>query len=441
MATESHERMAAGLAIMNPLPASRPLVQVVLSQHAEDAVILHATRSAHTTDPHVKLEQLGRFDERLAAHLDGLQVAGEAAGEFINPLLETPSTSAGFVAAVLAIESRNLGALDSLYALGGELPEVARGIRGAFGWVEPPRLKGIVADALNSPEPLRRLTGIAASGMHRVDPGLVSSRRLEDGAPAVRARALRTAGELGQSALVSQLVSAATDDDLTCRFWAAWSAVLLGDRNRALGVLKAMALEPGPFQQRALDLALLASTPGACEELLRVYSADPAQRRLLVHGIGLMGDPKLVPWLIQQMEDDTTTRLAGEAFSLITGADLAWLDLERKPPEGLETGPDDDPDNPDVGMDPDDGLPWPDVERVNRWWEANAGRFTAGERHFMGQPPTPPACVEVLKQGYQRQRVLAAFHRSLLQPGTALFEWRAPAPRQQRALAMLGNGP
>jgi uncharacterized protein (TIGR02270 family) len=298
-------------------------------------------------------------------------------------------------------------------------------------------LQGIVAESLDSAQPLRRLAGIAASAMHRVDPGLVQRRRLEDSDAMVRARALRAAGELGMQGLVSQLASATDDEDSACRFRAAWSAVLLGDRQRALAALRAMALEQGPFRDRAMQLALLASTPAACQELLRGFSADPARRRTLIRGIGLMGDPALVPWLIEQMDSDALTRAAGEAFSLITGADLAALDLERKPPEGLETGPNDDPDDGNVDMDPDDGLPWPDIDRVTRWWSANADRFTAGQRFFVGQPVTGEHCIEVLKTGYQRQRMLAAFHRSLLQPGTPLFEWRAPAWRQKRALAAL----
>jgi hypothetical protein len=55
----------------------------------------------------------------------------------------------------------------------------------------------------------------------------------------------------------------------------------------------------------------------------------------------------------------------------------------------------------------------------------------------MGGPVTPENCIEVLKTGFQRQRIAAAFYRCLIQPGTPLFEWRAPAWRQQRELAQL----
>ena len=137
------------------------------------------------------------------------------------------------------------------------------------------------------------------------------------------------------------------------------------------------------------------------------------------------------------MASVATGRIAGEAFTLITGADLALLDLERKPPENFESGPNDDPDDPNVDMDPDDGLPWPDVKKVEAWWQANQNRFQKGTRYFMGQPVTKEHCIHVLKTGYQRQRILAAQYLCLLEPGTPLFNTAAPAWRQQRLLAAM----
>jgi len=53
----------------------------------------------------------------------------------------------------------------------------------------------------------------------------------------------------------------------------------------------------------------------------------------------------------------------------------------------------------------------------------------------MGEPLNAENCQRVLRTGYQRQRIAAALYLSLLNPGTPLFEWRAPARRQQRLLA------
>lgn len=123
---------------------------------------------------------------------------------------------------------------------------------------------------------------------------------------------------------------------------------------------------------------------------------------------------------------------------MITGADLAWLDLDRKPPAGVDFGPNDDPEDDNVAMDEDDGLPWPDPDKVQAWWQAQQHRFPADQRFFIGEPPSPAHALKVLRDGFQRQRIAAAQWACLLTPGTRLFPTAAPAWRQQRWLKEMG---
>jgi uncharacterized protein (TIGR02270 family) len=178
-------------------------------------------------------------------------------------------------------------------------------------------------------------------------------------------------------------------------------------------------------------------TESAGRDYLRQFHDENSERRWLIEGSALVGDPASVPWLLTKMNVDANARLAGEAFTTVTGADLVVLGLERRPPEGFESGPSDDPSDPNVEMDPDDGLPWPDPRKVETWWAANATRFQNGQRYFMGAPITREHCIDVLKNGYQRQRILAAHYLCLLEPGTPLFNTSAPAWRQQRLLATM----
>jgi uncharacterized protein (TIGR02270 family) len=242
---------------------------------------------------------------------------------------------------------------------------------------------------------------------------------------------------LGKREFLSRLGASLSDADPVSAVWAAWSAVLLGDRHNAFRYLTQLAHEDGPFRGRAFSLALLASSLQSAHDFLRSLADQPARVRWLIQGAGLVGDPAYLPWLMNQMSDDKLARVAGEAFTLMTGADLAGLDLERKPPENFESGPNDDPNDANVAMDEDESLPWPDVERIERWWAQNSSRFMPGQRYFVGAPVTREHCIEVLKTGYQRHRILAAHHLCLIEPGSVLFEWRAPAWRQARALAAL----
>jgi len=50
-------------------------------------------------------------------------------------------------------------------------------------------------------------------------------------------------------------------------------------------------------------------------------------------------------------------RVAGEAFTMITGVDIAYEDLEGAWPEGFVAGPTEDPEDENVAMDPDEDLP------------------------------------------------------------------------------------
>src|SRR5664279_5087615 len=101
-----------------------------------------------------------------------------------------------------------------------------------------------------------------------------------------------------------------------------------------------------------------------------------------------MGDPEAIPWLIQQMKPLPLARLAGEAFTMITGADLAYRDLEGKPPEGFIAGAGEDPKDENVQMDPDDNLPWPEPPLLHKWCDQPHGQFPNVTRHLPGKPMT-----------------------------------------------------
>jgi uncharacterized protein (TIGR02270 family) len=417
----------------------RAVIGPVLDQHVAEVEILWNARRRLSKSAHVDLVRIGRFDDRIAAHQDGCIVSGAEGLKRVGERLAEARAPQAFSIALIALDSSAGPLFEQVIAVAETIADAAIGLRSAVGWVNRDRLARIARDLLTSPAPFRRALGLAACRLHGVDPGPALLAALKDPSPLVRAEALRTAGTVGRHQLVST-IAAIEDDDPDCQFWAVWAAVMLGDRLRALETLTAVALQPGPYRARAFRLSLQAMSPAAAHGVLKTIATEPDQLRWLIQGSGITGDPAYVPWLINHMAADKTARLAGEAFSLMTGTDLAWLDLERKPPENIEAGPNDDPNDPNVEMDDDDGLPWPDPQRVQRWWDAIANRYQAGERYFMGGPVIPERCVDVLKSGYQRQRGLAAHYLSLLEPGTPLFNTNAPAWRQQKLLAaMLGS--
>jgi uncharacterized protein (TIGR02270 family) len=416
-------------------------VPTVLLQHLADAAALRAQRGVAVAAPHVELRRLARLDERLYAHLDGLAVAGDAGWRLAQEALETPGVGQIFTLAVLAIERHDRAQLDRLLSLVGVVPDAERALASAVGWVSGSSLRGLTAPLLASPKPLERWIGIVACALHRVDPGPALAAAIHDGDARLAERALRAAGELGRVDLLDDGLARIGDDAAALRRAALASAVLLGDRRRALPALTELAVGRDPAAPDALlRLALLAAEPAAARDLVRQLIARGAPCRTAIRATGWAGDLRAVPWLIQQMDDKVTARVAGEAFSLLTGADLALLDLERKPPTEAPTeapgAPTDRPDDDRVALDEDESLPWPDSARVQAWWAQQAGRSPGAPRVFMGAEPGEAHCRQVLCTGGQRQRAAAALWLTLMKPGTPLFNTAAPAPRQQRLLGL-----
>jgi uncharacterized protein (TIGR02270 family) len=404
----------------------------VVEQHAEEAAFLWSRRDAATDQPQYTLADLGELEERLEANLDGLRVAGAQGGECAwAQLAAIGGAGELFVPMVLAFESRDESRIERGLAFAAGAPASWPGLSGALGWVSSRALRGRAVAWLDADTPFRRLLGVVACSLHRADPGARLESLLADD-PVVGRRAIRLAGELGRVDLRDRLRPALAAEDEESRFWAAWSAALLGDRAPAIPILQQFAVGDGPHKWRALDLVVRLMDREATRAWLRGLSRDGQHARLLVVASGVFGDPATVPWLIERMSDPGLARVAGESFSAVTGVDLSAERLDRSAPGDFSAGPTDDPGDEDVAMDPDDGLPWPDPAKVEAWWRTHR-TLTRRVRHLGGRPLDRESCLAVLRAGNQSQRRAAAYELALAQ-SQPLWNWRARATRQQERL-------
>jgi len=275
--------------------------------------------------------------------------------------------------------------------------------------------------------------------VHRQDPGRPLIDALADSDPLLRARALRAVGELGRVELLPYLGESLRAENIGCRYSAAWSAALLGD-TQALSVLRSVAQIALPYREEAIEMALRRMDLPSAHSWQRELAQRLDSIRLAVIGTGVTGDPVSAPWLMEQMRIPALARVAGEAFSMITGVDIAHEDLEGEWPEGFEAGPTENPEDENVDMDPDGDLPWPNPDLIQGWWVKNKGRFRNGTRYLLGQPIAYEHLQQVLRTGFQRQRAAAAIELAVLRPGQPLFEVRAPGFRQQQMLGLTGKG-
>jgi uncharacterized protein (TIGR02270 family) len=411
------------------------VIESVVLQHVEETAFLWVSRDRAVHAPDFSLEDLAKLDNRVDAHIDGLRIAGEPGWEICNEALSTSESGEVFTAAVLAFESGDKVRIQSVLDVADEKPETCTGLVSAIGWLSWPQAEVHVGKLLTHESPLLRCVGLAACAAHRQDPGRALIDTLRDAHPIVRARALQSVGELGRKDLLPFIQESLSAEDDFCRYSAAWSAALLGDVSSA-AVLKAFIGSDFPWPEDALKVAMRRMLSASALEWQAELAKEPGTMRLAIIGAGAIGDPVLIPWLIEQMTVPELARVAGEAFTMITGADIAFADMEGKRPEGFESGPTENPEDEDVEMDSDEDLPWPEPELITGWWEKNKAGFKTGTRHLLGLPITEENLQQVLRTGRQRQRYAAALELAMMKPGQPLFEVRAPGFRQQKMLGV-----
>jgi uncharacterized protein (TIGR02270 family) len=421
-------------------PLDLKMAALILAQYITEASFLWQLRHSAASAPHHSLADLAKLDDRLEAHIDGLRIAGEDGWQLARKEMAWKEPGEVFTAAILAFESGSQSRIAEILNVGAAKPELARGVISALGWMEYEQSEPHIRTLCTSPPRSHRRIGIAAAAIHRRDPGQPLRDALSSGDPLLRARAAKAVGELGRTDLVPHLQADMRSTDPACRFWSAWSTTLLVGYGTAIQLLQSIAAAPGPWRERALHLALRRLNPSAALSWQQELARKPQNARQAVIAAGILGDPVLVPWLLAQMAIPPLARVAGEAFTNITGADLAYLDLNAKPPEDFEPGPNDDPQDHNVEMDPDERLPWPGVPRILQWWHKHQHEFSAGTRYLTGKPISIESAAEVLRTGRQRQRAAAALELALPVPGKPLFEVRAPGFRQQQLLHHAASG-
>lgn len=420
---------------------SEPLPGVV-ALHLEAALDLRQSRSWLVRAPTSTLMQLGRGDERLAAHLDGLLVAGAPGIDLLGEALRPVDTNSAFVAGCLALEMRDTSMFASLVESATEDPLLARGLASALGWVSAPKLRGITADLIASRDPFKLWLGLCACSMHRVDPGVILEGASQHPDPRVACRALRLAGELGRADLRARCVEISSSDaPLTVRRAAAWSAVLLGDRSVGLGALGSLVFGANCSDWNLLAVLVLASSRSELRSLLRQSANSDSSGRASIWMAALSGDQSLIPWLIQKMDEPALSRLAGSAFSVLSGVNLQERELGMSEPaptrQDGRTADSDGADANQPGPDSDQGLPWPKADSVAVWWHRHAQVFAGVDCLLAGRESGIENSILQLRQANQLTRSVASLQLKLLQVTLPLFPIVAPERRQRRRLNQL----
>lgn len=383
----------------------------IYERYVDEAAFLWILRSVVISQPHYFPDDMAELEGRLQAQLDGLMTAPDLAWDACRLMLETGEPGEIFTAAVVAMRSHEMERIQRVVETGLAESRATPGLISALGWL-PTELATPWIDKFLAGKDLRhKYLGVAACSVRRHDPAEALSYILERDdcrqfSP-LYARALRLVGELRRQDLMPALLTAAQSDDEDVQFWANWSGVMLGDLS-VVNRLQERIMHRGTHQEPAIQLVFRVLGVDKGREWISAMAKDKGQVRAVIKATGVLGDPHAVNWLIQRMQDPLLARLAGEAFTTITGVEIDKHQLSSELPEGQEQIPNDEINDTHVGLDEDENLPWPDAEKVAALWRRHGQHFLVGRRYFLGRPLTADWLQQKLANGSQRQRHAAA---------------------------------
>ncbi len=389
-------------------------------QYVSDAAFLWILRSIATNQPHYNANDLFELEQRIETQLDGLMTSIDMGWQACDDALQLQEPGELFTAMAIAMRSHEVHKIQRAVEVGLENNLATPGLISAMGWLPVDIANPWTERFLKGKEMNHKYLGIAVCSVRRQDPGEILNNILQrddcQQDEKLYARALRLVGELRRQDCMPEINTAMTVENSEIRFWANWSAVLLGHRTSAYN-LKEFVFNTGPHQNQAIQLAFRSLPIETARKWVSKLSEDESQVRIVIKAAGALGDPHAINWLIEKMKTPALARLAGEAFTNITGVDLKQNQLLIDPADQLSNTPDD---THDIALDEDEHLPCPHAEKVMALWRTYGQNFSIGHRYFMGHFIAADTLKETLAKGTQRQRHAAAMELALNELGVPL---------------------
>jgi len=400
----------------------------IYEEYVTEAAFLWVLRSISVNEPHNDRENILTLERRIEAQLDGLMTSLNLGWQVCEEALELLEPGEVFTAMVVAMRSHDSTKIKIAVDAGLSSKYAMKGLVSAMGWLSADIADTWIDRFLNGKDMQHKYLGIAACSVRRTDPGdaLISILKRDDCIHDVQlhSRSLRLIGELRRQDCMPFINNAIASDDEVIRFWANWSAVLLG-QHASVDNLKSYILKSSSFQDKAIQLVFRVLDVNKGRDWISELSKDKKQIRAVIKALGILGDPHAVNWLINKMNDPLYAKLAGESFAYITGIDFVKSDLSIDAPDIYPSIPNDNLDDDIIGLDEDENLTYPNVEKVASIWQKYGQKFIVGKRYFFGQPITVKHLNDKVKNGMQRQKYAASLELALHENGAPISNIQA----------------
>ena len=370
-------------------PSTRPIPWDIYEEHLNEAAWLWGNwESSLDSAVYALGDVVVGPEERLLAHLDGLVLGGQrVAQKLLVPALAGDDLGGIAAAAWTLVQAEDADHQDTVIdALASAKPPAQAAIGRAVHLAPrtdisrliphfhagAPQLRAMVLDIFGPREPDWVREQIAPA-MH-------------SGQSPLMAAGLRAIRSLRERALLDWVTVASQSDDIEVRLEAMRTGLSFAVKT-AWNECRIFAGGMGEISR--LALGLLATSPDPNDRTFvreKAKGEDPGLHALWA--LGFAGDADSADVLVQNMADEKKSRVAGEAFSAITGLPIAG-DLATP---GETQGPDVEEvkdEDPPPTVKSEDSLPEPNLQRIKRWWEKERRRFVPGTRYCGGQARSP----------------------------------------------------
>lgn len=413
-----------------------PLMMDVFEEHLEEAAWLWTRWEHALVAPDFDLAGTAELEERLLAHLDGLVEGGAPVAEaLLWPELESseePSRVCVVTSALLArLEPEGVRTL-----VRGASPGQREAVQRALELCDRAQLGAELSPLLSMEDGELRARALETLVSRGDVSGPVLSDFLSSDDARVRMAALRGAGEQPGPVLRQRVQHALASAHPGIRA----AAIELG---LAVGIHEAWSccrreLEAGGEHTGALLVLWALGCSESELKLLTAMLSAPERRLGALWALGFSGWIPAADACLEWMgdEDMDVARLAGEAFSAISGLRLEG-DSTRPPKERAEEPVPLSQEDLDADLvpGPEDDLPLPAVEHIARWWHEARDGFDPRARYLMGHPLQTEVLLAALERGPMRRRHVLAKELTLRSGRALVVPTRAPTRRQRAVLA------
>jgi uncharacterized protein (TIGR02270 family) len=411
------------------LLSSRPLRWDILEEQLEEADFLWCQWEAALRAPDYTLAEVRELEERLEAHLDGLQLGRTPVAErlLLPVLTESEAEVSRVSAASYVLLAQDGSALEQLRVLMEEgSPTQRAGIRRALELCDWDDLELRLLPWLKAqPSPVHSAALEVLLFRHYVLPGGVQPEWVDSEEPSVAAAALR-ALSLAPSSLGRKVLERALGSNQPEVYEAALeTGAVLGSR-AAWRVCRQRLAEGAPSRLALLLLAMGGGEAGL--EVLKKRLTIPAQRAEVLWALGFSGQVAAADLCVELLGEQNilVAKLAAEAFCAITGLELEG---EYAREERSEELPLEEELEQDLSPKPEDALKCAEPRVVERWWKQARNNFDRRWRYLRGQRWSALRLIEALGQEPMRRRSVLAMELTIRTKGqhrlqASTWTWR-----------------